>query len=118
MSKMAHVTDVISCCQQRCNALSLVPQPSHQSRQYRFSVPSIVSHVVPYLCNALCAGESVPDVAVSKFGLTWEQLVEDVKPMPDVATWKNINPSFYICFWTLTYADIHFPASMSARQPS
>lgn len=53
------------------------------------------------------------EAAPVRAGLSWEQLVEAVKPLaPSMATWRAFAPSFYIAFWTLTYADIHYPAAL------
>lgn len=60
------------------------------------------------------AGEGPAEMQSEHYGLTWEQVVEDVRSMVVPSTWQRIHPSFYICFWTLTFSDIHYPGALCA----
>ena len=52
--------------------------------------------------------------AASKGSQAWEALQAGARHTQAPEAWAEVHSAFYLTFWSLSFADLHFPASMYA----
>ena len=71
------------------------------------TVPVAVRGPCQLVCSHLCCAE-----ASAKGPQAWDSLLASVRQTQPAETWADVQPAFYLLFWSLTFADLHYPAAM------